>query len=103
MKNDDRFVIHLVAAFIGVIALALAIGLLVLNYQGKSIDALLATLAGTAVGSLVTLLTSTSGRTPAAPAGTPADPVSVQTADKPLDVTPVPAEVHPDAPAESDL
>src|SRR5690348_12449029 len=51
------------------------------------------TLAGAAMGSLGTLLASAGGKAPAQPAGTPADPVNVQTADKPLDVTPVPADV----------
>jgi hypothetical protein len=38
-----------------------------------------------------------------APAGTPADPVNVTLPDEPVQVTPVPADVHPDAPDSSDL
>jgi hypothetical protein len=59
------------------------------------------TLVGMGFGALGAIL----GRPSAAPApaGTPADPVNVKTADDPLEVTPVPADVHPDAPDSSDL
>lgn len=63
------------------------------------------TLVGMGFGALGAIL----GRPSATPAGTPADPVNVQTATEPLAVTPVTGntpssfDVHPDAPEESDL
>lgn len=60
------------------------------------------TLVGMGFGALGAIL----GRpapTPTQPAGTPADPVNVTLPDEPVQVTPVAADVHPDAPEASDL
>lgn len=79
--NSDKTVVHMVVGFIGLIALMLAAGLLVLNYQDKTIDPLMATLAGGAVGALTALLASTRGTAkteepaPVEVVNTPADPV----------------------------
>lgn len=99
MNGTDRTVVHMVVLFIGLIALILAAGLLLLDYQGKTIDPLLATLAGGAVGSLATLLASTRGASTESPAGTPTDPVNVA----PVASASAALDVHPDAPDSSDL
>lgn len=59
------------------------------------------TLVGMGFGALGSILGRPSA--PTAPAGTPADPVNVTLPDEPVQVTPVAAEVHPDAPEASDL
>jgi hypothetical protein len=61
------------------------------------------TLVGMGFGALGAILGRPATATPAAPAGTPTDPVNVTLPDEPVQVTPVPADVHPDAPDSSDL
>lgn len=78
-----------------------------LQYGGDSstvaVIAIVGNLASAALASLGSILASTSKGTTAQPAGTPADPVNVTLPDEPVQVTPVAADVHPDAPEESDL
>ena len=61
------------------------------------------TLVGMGFGALGAILGRPATATPVVPAGTPSDPVNVTLPDEPVQVTPVPADVHPDAPEESDL
>jgi hypothetical protein len=79
--NNDRRTVHIVVVFIGLIALTLAAGMLVLNAQSIHIDPVLSTLGAGALGSLGTLLASTKGNSSA-------DPTSVSVVnDTPIPVT----------------
>lgn len=61
---SDPRTVRLVALLIGLTALAAVVGTIVLLTQGKSADAALAGLAGTALGYLAGVLTPSSGATP---------------------------------------
>lgn len=100
---------------LGAIAVLGLVGSFVLVYtvvrSTNELDAVTATLitAFMAVGSnaavaLGAILATTNKSSSPAPAGTAADPVNVTLPDEPVEVTAVPAaEIHPDAPATSDL
>ena len=103
-----------VVRFLGAAALLFGVGLCFLVWSATQYEGIdpstvalvgqVGALAGGAMGALGAILASTGKGS--APAGTPSDPVSVETAEKPLEVTPaVPAVVSPDpaAPEESDL
>jgi hypothetical protein len=94
-----------IAAIVGLLVVG-GLCYVALQYGGDSstvaVIAIVGNLASAALASLGSILSSTNKGVPQ-PAGTAADPVNVQTAEKPLEVTPVAADVHPDAPAESDL
>lgn len=101
--RSDNFAVH---AIIGILGACTVLGFLTicaLAYQRHPIPALLATLVVNVVTLLCPSPLNQLKRGDDQPAGTPADPVTVQTAAQPLDVTPVPADVHPAAPDSSDL
>ena len=62
MKHDSCHIARIVVWFLGTSAVLLCSGILFLVYVGKTPDAGLHTLAGTAIGSLAALLTNTQGR-----------------------------------------
>lgn len=113
MNQGHDAVAHTVVRFLG---FASIIGLLVVGFlcyvalqydqDGSTVAviAIVGNLASAALASLGSILASTNrAGTADAPAGTPADPVNVALPDQPVAVTPTPADVHPDAPEESDL
>lgn len=57
--SNDRSTVHIVVVFIGLIALALTGGMLLLNVQGLHIDPVLSSAASAALGALTALLAST--------------------------------------------
>jgi hypothetical protein len=110
--SDDPHVGRTVVRFLGWTALLAAAGSIFLVYTSIGYDGIdpatvalvnvPGNLASAAIGALGAIL-ATAGRGQAQPSGSPADPVNVQTAEKPLEVTPAVPVVHPDAPEESDL
>lgn len=110
---EDHNVARTVVRFLGFVALLAAAGSIFLVYESigyEGIDpatvALVnvpGNLASAALGALGAILATAGRQSGQQPSGTPADPVNVQTAEKPLEVTPVTDDVHPDAPDSSDL
>lgn len=92
MPTEHSKIPVLVVLFLGITSLVLSIGILILADNGKTPDAALYTLAGSAIGALGSLLSNTQNR----PGQRVSDEaVTVKTApDKPLET--IPAENHDD-------
>lgn len=113
MNRGHDLVALTVVCFLGTAALLFGGGVIFLVHASIGYEKIdpstvalvsgVSTLAGAAMGALGSILASTGKGAPAQPAGTEADPVSVTLPDQPVQVTPVAADVHPDAPEESDL
>ena len=58
--NTDRLTVQMVVAFIGLLSLIIAGGLIFLSYQGREIPEQLSTMGGATIGVLGSLLARTS-------------------------------------------
>lgn len=89
MNTEHSKIPFTVVLLLGAISLLLSAGLLILAYEGRTIDGGLYTLAGGAVGGLSAVLANTRPTSQQNATGTLADPVTVATApDNPLETTP---------------